>query len=101
MSVKNNEKYIVANVKTPISINNKHLGKDYMDHFYTGKFDKVSFDMEWGYQNNIKKARLYKSKSYAEKVARKINYDCELGDTGNWLSVIPVSLIGKKIDFKN
>ncbi len=97
---KNDEKYIVANLKTR-NINNKRLGKYYIDHFYTGKFDKVSYDMDWGFQKNFKKAKQYKTKSYAEKVARKINSDCELGDTGNWLSVIPISQIGKKIEFKN
>lgn len=98
---KSNEKYIIASVKFPRNINNKRLGKDYIDHFYTGKHDTLSYEMEWGYQKNFKKARQYKTKSYAEKIARKINYDCELGDTGNWLDVIPVSQIGKKINFKN
>ena len=98
---KNNEKYIIANLKTPRNLKGNRLGKDYLDHFYTGKSDRVSYDMEWGYQRNIEKARQYKTKSYAEKIARKINYDCELGDTGNWLDVIPVSQIGKKINFKN
>lgn len=97
---KSNEKYIIASVKFPRNINNKRLGKDYIDHFYTGKHDTCSYDMEWGYQKNFKKARQYKTKSYAEKVARKINYDCELGDTGNWLDVVPISHIGKSIDFK-
>lgn len=107
----NNEKYIIASLKTPRNINNKRLGKDYIDHFYTGEKDYmdrygtgkrevVSYGMDWGYQKNLKNARKYKSKSYAEKVARKINYDCELGDTGNWLDVVPVSQIGKNIDFK-
>lgn len=94
------EKYIIANVRTPRNINYKRLGKDYVDHFYTGEFDSTSYKMEWAFQNNLKKARQYKTKSYAEKVARKINYDCELGDTGNWLEVIPVSSLGNKIDFK-
>ncbi len=94
------EKYIIANVRTPRNINYKRLGKDYVDYFYTGKRDMVSYNMEWGYQRNIEKARQYKTKSYAEKIARKINYDCELGDTGNWLDVIPVSFLGNKIDFK-
>ena len=98
---KNNESYIIANLRTPLNINNKRIVKDYVHHFYTGKSNSVSYDMEWGYQKNIKKARQYKTKSYAEKVARKINYDCELGDTGNWLDVVPVSQIGKKINFKN
>lgn len=99
-SSKSNEKYIIANVRTSHNLKGSRLGKNYIDHFYTGKFDKVSFEMEWGYKNNFNKARQYKSKSYAEKVARKINYDCKLGDTGNWLDVIPVSHIGKNIDYK-
>lgn len=99
-SSKSNEKYIIANVRTSHNLKGSRLGKNYIDHFYIGKFDKVSFEMEWGYKNNFNKARQYKSKSYAEKVARKINYDCELGDTGNWLDVIPVSHIGKNIDYK-
>ena len=104
--VKKHEKYIIGNIKTLNKFKVNGLGKKsysksyYIDHFYTGKCDKVSYGMEYGYKNNINKMRQYKSKAYAEKLARKINYDCELGDTGNWLDVIPVSDIGKKIKYK-
>lgn len=52
---KNNEKYIIANLKTPRNSKGNRLGKYYVDYFYTGKSDRVSYDMDWGYQKIYKK----------------------------------------------
>ncbi len=89
-----NERFVICDVRTPLSINFKRRGSDYIERVYSGG------DYEFVKKKDFNKVIIFKSLTYASKVMRKIHYDCDFGSAGINLKIVPLSYIGKVIDFK-